>query len=311
LRKRLVISSKEVGDLHFTSANGLFADQDTNILPFFSKLMKKNYKAKLASLDFGQSDQALQIINGWISNETKGKIPKLMESSDIDATTRLVLVNAVYFQGQWVHPFDPKRTNDQPFHSTEGDVTVSMMQQTSRFSYYETGSAQILALPFTPQAQGPRISCLIVLPQSSADGTDLELSSTLLKDWIDHLTPKKVTLTLPRFCLRTRFDLREALSQMGMAGAFTEKADFSGIDGTHDLYLSKVVHEAYFSLNESGVEAAAATGAAMNVTTAGPDTTPPILFTADHPFYFFLIDHESGALLFSGKLFHPDSSACQ
>lgn len=313
LRKSLITPSREGCGLHFSSANGLFADQDTFILSSFRDLVQKNYQAELASLNFSQKDKALLTINGWISNETKGKIPNLMQSNDINSFTRLVLVNAAYFQGKWLKPFDPKATQELPFHSSDDNVVKTpMMEQTGFFSYSETGAAQILALPFQVcDAQDPRIHCLIVLPKSSADMDDLdaEISASMLSDWMNELTMQKVNVVMPKFCLKKRLDLGAALSKMGMTESFTEKADFSGIDGMHDLFLSKVLHEAYFLLNEYGVEAAAATSAVINVT-AAPEVKPPVLFNADHPFYFFLIDFKTKTILFAGKLTQPDAATC-
>lgn len=313
LRKSLITPPREGCGLLFTSANGLFADQDTFILSSFRDLVQKNYQAEIASLNFSQRDKALMTINGWISNETKGKITDLLKTNDIDSSTRLVLINTAYFLGKWLKPFDPKATQDLPFHTVDDEtINTPMMEQTGSFYYYEDDSTQILSLPFQIcDSQDPNINCIFVLPKSSQDMADLDksLSTSVLNEWIDQLSMQKVTAIIPRFCIKKRVDLGTALAQMGMPNAFTEKADFSGIDGMHDLFLSKVLHETYFSLNEFGVEAAAPTSAVINVT-ATPDVAPPVLFTADHPFYFFLIDRKSNALLFAGKLFKPDASAC-
>ena len=265
-------------------------------------------------MNFNEADKTLLTINGWVSNETKGKIPKLLDSSDISSSTRLVLVNAAYFKGNWVHAFSPDATTDATFYAPNDlEMTVPMMEQIATFPYYESGSAQILSLPFeTCDARDPRINCMIVLPKSSADREDLEqeLSPTLLEEWMDKLESKNVNVFLPRFCLRNRIDLNAALSKMGMQNAFTDKADFSGVDGMRDLFLSKVVHEAFFSLNEAGVEAAAATSAIMNMKSAAPNPEEPIRFEADHPFYFFLIDRKSHPILFAGKILQPDAAKC-
>lgn len=315
LRKALSTSSKDVCSLQFTSSNGLFADQDTFILSSFRELVQKNYQAELATLDFSKKDKALMTINGWISNETKGKIPELLKSSDIDSFTRLVLVNAAYFKGKWLLPFEPKATEDLPFHTTEDSETdVPMMQQTAFFSYYDAQNAQVLSLSFEAcEAQDPRINCVIVLPKTSEDMATLNeaLSPSMLKEWMGELTSERVAVQIPRFCMKKRLDLGSALSQMGMKLAFTEAADFSGIDGMHDLFLSKVLHESYFSLNEFGVEAAAGTSAVINVTAVGPNVEQPIPFTADHPFYFFLIDRKTNTILFAGKYSQPDADTCQ
>lgn len=252
-------------------------------------------------------------INGWISNETKGKITDLLRKNDIDGSTRVVLVNAAYFQGKWLKPFDPKDTEELPFHPSDDNVlNTPMMTQTAFYPYAETDAVQILAIPFqTCDTTDPQINCVIVLPKTAADMEELDntISASMLADWLKDLEQQKVNVLMPKFCMKQRFDLSKALSTMGMPEAFGPNADFSGIDGMHDLYLSKVLHETYFLLNEFGVEAAAASSAVMNLTSTG-ETTPPVQFTADHPFYFFLIDLKTNAILFAGKLVQPET-ACQ
>ncbi len=313
LRNSLITSSREGCGLRFSSSNGLFADQDTFILSSFRELVQKNYQAEIAALNFKETDKSLMTINGWVSNETKGKIPQLLYSGDVNPSTRLILVNAAYFQGKWFQPFDPKATQQEPFHITdERDIQVPMMHLTDTFSYFENDLAQILSLPFqTCDLQDPHINCLLVLPKSATDLQPLEQQFTpaLFRDWANKMEPTKVNVQIPRFCMKKRFDLNSLLTQMGMTDAFNDKADFSGINGMHDLFLSKMIHEAYFSLNEYGVEAAAATSAIINAK-AVQETKPPVLFAADHPFYFFLMDRQTQTILFAGKIFQPDTSTC-
>lgn len=282
----------------FQVANALWADLDTVLLSDFSHTLQENYDAKFAAVDFSKTEKTVAIINEWISNQTHGKIQKLLEDSDIDKQTRLVLTNAVYFKGDWRLPFSAAATTKQPFHVSLDTVKdVPMMKNTAHFPYYESDQVQVLALPF----KNGKTACLIVLPK---EGQELSFSSALFKEWVCSLATENIAVSLPSFTIKSRFTLNDALQNLGMKEAFTPKANFSGIDGMRDLYVSKVVHEALFILGETGVVAAAATGATMNATGA-LEKKPPIIFKADHPFLFMIIDLKTQTPLFLGKLQDP------
>ncbi len=279
-------------------ANALWADRDTFFLSDFTHTLQKNYGAKLQAVDFSKTAETVSIINEWTSNQTHGKIDKLLEDSDISPMTRLVLTNAVYFKGDWQLPFSAKSTVERPFRMVEGQTKdVPMMRQTAHFPYFENDAVQVLGMPFKKSG----CACVIILPK---EGQELSFSSDLYKEWICNLTEENIAVTLPSFSIKARFAMNEILQKLGIKEAFSTKANFSGINGMRDLFLSSVIHEAVFDLNETGVVAAAATSASISVKSI-QQKIPPIPFTADHPFLFMIIDLKTQTPLFLGKLQDP------
>lgn len=289
-------------------ANAIWIDPETFLLADFRYAIQQQFKANLAKVNFAIPIEAIKTINDWTSEQTKGKIPELLHAEDIDANTRLVLTNAVYFQGSWVSPFDAKKTQDWPFHPTsEESVTVKMMHQTLSLPYYENDLLQAAAIPFAGKSNdGGNLAFVIILPKSAENFSAViaELPNAL-NEWIKSLSTQKVELKLPKFTIDTRLSLNEPLKQLGMEDAFDANANFVGIDGMRDLSLNKVVHQAFFALDENGVTAAAATAASMNMTSMPEKKLPPQLI-ADHPFLFFIIDLKSQEMLFMGKVFQPN-----
>lgn len=308
LSKALKARGEATGAYKLRMSNALWGDRDTFFLSDFRHLIAKNYNGNIESVNFQDKDKTLSVINSWVKNETEGKIPQLLEANDIGSSTRLLLTNTIFFQGTWRSPFDVKATSSAPFFSTpENSIPVKMLEQTNGFSYLETEQVQIAALPFQgTNENGSQIAYMIVLPQKGKELSEVEnsLSSTQISQWINGLNKEQLHLRLPSYSMRTRFDLNKALQTLGMTSAFTDQANFSGIDGMNDLLLSKVIHEVFFSLDESGVVAAAATGASMNMKMT-PSEKPPIEFLADHPFLFFLVDLQTKTVLFMGKFQTP------
>lgn len=288
-------------------ANGLWLGPDTFVLADYRHAIEKGYKAHVQILDFSNPATATSTINAWIDTQTRHKIPTLLQERDVDPSTRMVLTNAVYFQGKWQRPFDPKMTKEADFHpDRESSLTVDMMEQVSTFAYMDNESFQLLALPFAKKEERSSLACLILLPKKEKALATVEkmLSQTALSGWIDAFHPESVRVKIPKFCINFRTDLNDPLQQLGVQKAFSLQANFSGINGVRDLYLNKVVHEAFFSLDEVGVVAAAATGASMNMM-ATPPTAPIRTFVADRPFLFILVDLTAKLPLFIGKLQDP------
>jgi serpin B len=292
------------GDFELSVANALWGQQGFSFLDPFLDLNKKYYGAGLNLLDF-QSDTegARRTINNWVEKETKEKIKDLLKPGVLNAMTRLVLTNAIYFKGKWAQQFDAESTRDEDFWVTpEKSVKTPMMHQTEDFGYIETESFQALELPY----EGDSLSMVVLLPRAKDGLPALEqaLDADTLFDWLDRMTEQEVIVALPRFRVTSEFGLAAVLAAMGMEDAFSlEKADFSGMTGKKDLYISAVVHKAFVDVNEEGTEAAAATAVTMMLTAVRE--MPPV-FRADHPFIFLIRDRGSGSLLFMGRLANPE-----
>lgn len=284
-------------------ANGLWVQPGFPLQSEFQQTLRAIYDAPLTALDFqANADQARRAINAWTAQRTNGKIPELFAPGSPNADTRLVLTSAIYFYGKWAAAFDPIETRTEPFQLAGGrTVDAPFMHQKADFLYAETPSAQILQMPY----QGTPLAFDIVLPKTNDGLEDLERSiePATLAAWFAALTSRKVETAIPKFRAESRFSLRDMLSRMGMADAFTTNADFSGIDGSRDLFAGDVVHKAFVDVSEQGTQAAAATGIAVRIRAQRPRQAT--IFRADHPFVYFIRDTASGAILFEGRLVQP------
>jgi serpin B len=285
-------------------ANALWLDAKSYVLANYRYIIEKQFGAKLTNVSFSAPDQTLSTINGWIADQTKGKIQNLLMQNDITTSTRLLLTNAAYFKGTFARPFDPRATHEAPFYPSV--ETVQMMDQTTQLFYAENALFQSVALPFVGMSKGKGQMALVMLLPKSAENFDTmaNLMPDAFAEMLADLKVEKVHVQLPKFSLTKRYNLNTALQQMGMQNPFTTQANFSGIDGRMNLYINQIVHETFFALDESGVVAAAATAASMNVTSA-PSMKPPEEFIADHPFLFFIVDLKSQEVLFMGKFADP------
>jgi len=283
-------------------ANRLWGQQGYSFLPEFLTITRTHYDAELAEVDFArQTEQARQQINTWVEERTQGKIKDLIPPGIVTPLTCLVLTNAIYFKGDWTKPFDNKVTKDAPFQITSQQRTdVPMMQQQGDFRYWAGDGLKILELPY---GRGD-LSMLVLLPAETGGLPDLEarLTSENLCRWLMNVREQPVRVFLPRFKLTSQFRLDDTLKAMGMLLAFG-RADFSGMTGKPDLFISAVIHKAFVDVNEEGTEAAAATAVIMKRGLAIP--RQPAEFRADHPFVFLIRHNRTGSILFLGRLMNP------
>jgi len=283
-------------------ANALWGQKGYRFRKDFLLTTKTSYGAGLNEVDFQTAaEEARKTINAWVEQQTKDKIKDLIPPRAVDALTRLVLTNAIYFKGDWLRPFTKPLTKDEAFKvSTTKQVTVPMMHQTEHFAYFDGGKFQALELPYV----GNQLSMVVFLPKEVDGLAEFEKSLTVqnLPQWLPQLQRHEVMVTLPKFKITADFMLKDVLSTMGMPLAFSDAADFSGMSEEKALTLSAVIHKAYVDVNEEGTEAAAATGAIVGLTSVGP---PPAVFRADHPFVFLIRDTSSGSILFLGRLAQP------
>jgi serpin B len=296
----------QAGDFELAVANRLWGQSDFKILPDFQNTVKMFYGADIAPADFEKNAEGVRKeINGWVEEKTRDKIQDLLPSGVLQPLTRLVLVNAIYFKGVWAETFDQKATTTQPFKLESGEkIHVPMMRQVKNFAYAEDETTQVLELPY----KGRALSMIVLLPRADDGLKALEekLTGENLKRWTGAATHKRVEVQLPRFKSTSQFELSKTLGALGMTDAFTGAADFSGMTGNRDFFISAIIHKAFVDVNEKGTEAAAATAVVMRLT-AMPSPEPPVEFKADHPFVFLIRDNPSGAILFLGRVTNPRS----
>ncbi|XP_018609748.1 leukocyte elastase inhibitor-like [Scleropages formosus] len=290
-------------------ANRLYGEKSYEFVEKFLADTKKHYQAELEPVDFRFDAEAARVnINTWVEKQTQGKIKNLLANGVVDSLTTLVLVNAIYFKGNWEKKFKESATREQPFKLNKNDTKpVKMMYQKSKFNFtfIPEVQCQILELPYI----GNELSMLIMLPSvMEDDSTGLEkleqqLTYDNLMEWTrpDMMEYVTVNVGLPRFKMEDSYNMKETLSGMGMVKAF-DGGDFSGMSPRNDLLLSEVVHKAFVEVNEEGTEAAAATAAVMIMRCA---PLPPTSFIADHPFLFLIRHNPSKSILFYGRFCSP------
>jgi serpin B len=281
--------------------NAIWGQKDYSFLTNFLDVLAENYGAGLRILDFiTETEKSRVTINDWVSDQTEDRIKDLIPQGAIDALTRLVLTNAIYFNAAWEYPFDKKMTANGPFYLLDGgQVTVPMMRQTESFGYTQGEGYQAVELLY----DGDELSMVIILPEDGQfEAFEEGLQAQQVSDITSDLQLAQVTLTMPKFEFDSEFSLKDTLAEMGMPAAFSEAADFSGMTGTRDLCISAVLHKAFVSVDEAGTEAAAATAVIVGET-AIPEQ--PVEVTIDHPFIFLIRDIETGAILFVGRVLNP------
>ena len=293
---------KDEDGFQLNIANAIWGQEGYKFLPTFLDTLAENYGAGLRTVDFiNETEAARQTINDWVSDQTEEKIQDLIQKGMLDPLVRLVLTNAIYFNGKWVLPFEKNNTHDAPFTLLDGStVSVPMMAQTTTFNYAEGNGYQAVELPY----RDSDMSMLFVLPEAGRfEEIEAAFSAESVTTITEDLTPQLVRLFVPKFSFESEFNLSETLIQMGMPAAFGN-ADFSGMTGNRELFIDKVVHKAFVAVDEEGTEAAAATAVIMKL---GASPESPILMRLDHPFLFLIRDNSSGTILFIGRVLNPEA----
>jgi serpin B len=282
-------------------ANAIWGQESYAFLDSFLDTLAANYGAGLRVLDFARSpEESRVIINDWVSQQTEGRIEDLIPQGTIDPLTRLVLTNAVYFNADWAYPFEERVTRNGPFTLLDGSqVVVPMMRQIESFGYADGEGYQAVELPY----DGGEMSMVVILPESDRfDEFESTLDGDRVQEIVRDLSYGQVDLTMPTFAFDSRFALSQALAELGMPAAFSRAADFSGMTGTTDLFISDVLHKAFVSVDEQGTEAAAATAEVMVGSEMPAD---PTAVDVDHPFILLIRHVETDALLFVGRVLDP------
>jgi serpin B len=282
-------------------ANSLWGQTGYHLESNFLDVLAQDYGAGERLLDFTQSASAIDAINAWVNTETEQRIPHLLQTGDIDGSTRLVLVNAIYFKAQWAQPFDRHNTQAGTFHAAGGDVNAQFMYQGSYYPYAKGADWQAVEIPY----DGNQMSMLVLVPDAGKlEDVESRLDDTFFTSVTGALTSRDVELTLPKWSSESRFKLHEMLPAMGMPDAFDpSKADFRGMNGgSEPLWIATVVHQANVSVDEDGTVAGAATATGM----AGSGMPTDIVqLTVDRPFLYFVRDIPSGTIVFAGRLATP------
>ncbi|MBN1485662.1 MAG: serpin family protein [Chloroflexia bacterium] len=290
----------EEGAFRLHLVNALWGDSEETYLEAFLDSLAQHYGAGLRIVDLQQAEEARRIINQWVSQQTEQRIEELLPPNSIDGETALVLTNAIYFKASWKYPFTEDNTQEGAFFLLDGSqVTIPLMEQVAELAYAERPGLQAVELPYA----GDELSMVVMLPeQGTFEAFARGLEAGELTSLLQELQPASVRLTMPRFRFDSELKLKDALLGLGMVDAFGGEADFSGIDGTKELFIEQIYHQAFVAVDEAGTEAAAATAVVM-ARKSGPAVEQEI--RVDRPFLFLIRDRESGAILFLGHVLNP------
>jgi serine protease inhibitor len=284
-------------------ANSIWLNNHFHFQDVFAQNNRDYYNAKIQQMDL-TSSKTLQIINNWVKKSTNGKITKIIGRADLDSNTVSILINAIYFKGDWMHEFDKKHTEKRTFHLEDKTSKVmQMMTLTEKLSYLENEDFQAVTLPYTKG----KMSMIVFLP---SEGTSLEEFKKMLTNdnwekWRSEFHEKEGTVQLPKFHLAYEAELSEVLKKLGMTTAFNEnEANFTKmIKESRQVWISKIKQKTFINVNEEGSEAAAATLVKMKTKSA--PLTAPFYMDINRPFFMAITDHKTGAILFMGAISNP------
>lgn len=296
----LIESLTNRDQIQLNIANSIWVNNNFSLDKDFQTNTQDYFNAEVDEIDVADPKSAKQI-NQWVEDATENKITDMVDSP-LDQSLVALLINAIYFKGDWKYEFDSERTEEHPFNITEDKtVDVSLMSMDDELNYMENDLVQGVELPYDGD-----MSMHLFLPKedSSLDNLLDELTYDELQEWQDDFIETEGTLALPRFSLDYEVNLNNPLTDMGMASAFDkDKADFTKmIEGNDPLWIDKVKQKSFIEVNEEGTEAAAATSVEVKTTSLNPDEFQMIV---DHPFLFTITDNDTGAILFVGAISNP------
>ena len=279
-------------------ANSIWYRENFHVEQNFIDVNKNYYNAEVNALDFG-APQAKDIINNWVAANTNNKIKKIID--ELSTETVMILINAIYFKGNWKYKFEKDATDTKPFYLADGTTkNVLMMQQEGDFNYLSTDLFTAVELPYGDE----KFSMLIMLPKQDKTTNDIinELNDNNWNTWLNSFEKTNdINVIIPKFKFKYDKILNDVLKNMGMEIAFMGGADFSKINPSENLSISKVIHKTYVDVNEEGTEAAAVTAVLLD-NCAGQSN----VFNANKPFVFAIKEKSTNSILFIGKLANPD-----
>ena len=297
IRQALLSADRKV-DMNI--ANSIWYRQGYSVNPEFIKTNEDFYNAVVESLDFSQGEESKRIINQWVSDQTKGRIPEIVKGISDDHV--MFLINAVYFKGKWKYKFQKDDTGDEKFYLENGtSITTKTMKQSADLMHFSADDCSGIAMPYG----NGHFEMIVILPNEGIDVSSIvgSLDDQKWSDYLNSFTEKGVEVWLPRFTFECKQKLNEPLKALGMKTAFTSRADLSKI-GPGKLLISKVQHNTFVEVNEEGSEAAAATSVEVELTSIGGGGLP-LLFKVDRPFLFAIREKDTGAILFMGQVYNP------
>lgn len=285
------------GSLQLDQDMAMFLSGELDVEKAFEEQMRKYFEAEIKTVDFSNAGQSVAYINDYIKGKTKGRLKDMLSS--LDAETELMLINTIFFRGEWQSPFNPNLTKTESFYIDNYNVVqVQMMFKEAKFYFLVDMAlgAKVLKLPYEHG-----VSMLILLPNKGVDYTDIddEINAERFQGWIQNMQECKVEVHLPKFRMEESYELHKLLPDMGVSTVFTNIANLTNLHKNRELKVSEVLHKAVIDVDETGTTATAAT--TMGII---PYSLPPS-FIANRPFFFFIYHENTNALLFMGRVIDP------
>jgi len=283
-------------------SNSIWLQNDYKIQPDFQNKIQTNYFADIFHVNFADKLRSTTIINNWAAQKTNNLIKNLISPDQITVSTKLVLINAIYFSDRWDKEFEKYLTKKNDFYGVNNDtVKINFMHESGYYNYFENADFQFISKEY---AGKDKLFC-VILPKKRGgiSSIDTIMNKTILDSIFKYETSTLVDLSIPKFKLEANYSLNETLSTLGLKKAFTVDADFSGISNTSRLRINNVIHKTYIEVNEEKTEAAAATTIYFSDGLIPYDklAPKPKEFNADHPFMFMIIDSKTKGIIFLGR----------
>jgi serpin B len=277
-------------------ANSIWPQVNYPVLENFLTTNATYFGSEVKPVDFENWEAVIEEVNGWVEDNTEGLIKETLK--ELPNGVVMLLINAIYFKGEWRNPFDPDNTHEADFYTESGIVKAEMMNiQRGNFLYFENDQFQAIDLPYGDSV----FSMSVFLPKEGHDVKELigEMNAGSWNEWLASFQNRELWLSFPKFKLEYDIKLKKVLSNMGMDLAFSDAADFSNMITGGGVKIDDVIHKTFVEVNEKGTEAAGVTVVEIIETSFGT------VFNANHPFLFAIRDNKTNSILFMGKVVNP------
>lgn len=291
-------------------ANSLWVQRDFTLVKSYSERINFFYPGGVRFVDFYRNPEGARYnINTWIREKTQGRISEEVQKQDISHHSNMVLVSGAFMKGVWSFPFNPAITKESPFFLDANTTTsVNMMSMSGKFKVFRDQEVIVLELPYRKSyKEGSQFSMIVILPLSNFGLASIE-QKFYYDNWISWITGMRdeaCIVSLPKFKTVQSFDITPLLMRMGMTITFSDQADFTGISEKGNLLFSRILQGAYLSVDEKGSDAVFANALSVEDVTAGfPEGA--VIFKADHPFLYAVMEKTKGAIIYLGRYMASD-----
>ncbi|XP_006127839.1 serpin I2 isoform X1 [Pelodiscus sinensis] len=305
LLQTLFSVTSEKKEFTFNLANALYLQEGFIVKEQYLHSNKEFFQAAIKLVNFQDPKACAETISTWVENKTDGKIKNIVSSEEFGPLTRLILVNAIYFKGDWKQKFRQEATHDMDFTKRDGSVIkIPMMhlQMRTKFGHFSGNNVhyQVLELPY----KGKEFSLVLTLPSEDVSIEEVEklITAQLVKDWFADIQEEDVEISLPRFKMEQTVNLQEILHSLNVTEIFNGGCDLSGITESSEIHVSKAIQKVCIEVNEDGSEAAASSSTQM----AAIMSMSHNQFAANRPFLFILKHNPTGSIVFMGRLANPE-----